>query len=164
VRIARFTQETIALSDAVEMSPSMPTPHSRFRRPAARRTRGCASPPVDSVLDVVVQRDVEALLADLEERRDRAVADAARPRRLAVAEGDLERHLPDMSLCVRVTAARTGPTCRRRRAGRYSSVKMSQICSLETSPPSASVFACTTPENSIWSLRGRSSAWSVFSR
>jgi hypothetical protein len=29
VRIARFTQETIALRDAVEMSPSMPTPHRR---------------------------------------------------------------------------------------------------------------------------------------
>ena len=30
------------------------------------------------------------------------------------------------------------------RRGRYSSWKISQICSLVTSPPSASVFACTT--------------------
>ena len=39
-----------------------------------------------------------------------------------------------------------------------------KISSLVTSPPSASVFAWTTWENSICSFRGRSSAWSVLRR
>jgi hypothetical protein len=50
VRIARLTQETIALSDAVEMSPSMPTPHSRSPSTCSSTyDAACASPPALSV-------------------------------------------------------------------------------------------------------------------
>src|SRR5690606_36302692 len=46
VRIARLTAETIAFSDAVEMSPSMPTPHRRSPSTSSSTyDAACASPP-----------------------------------------------------------------------------------------------------------------------
>ena len=45
---------------------------------------------------------------------------------------------------------------------RYSVEKMFHICSGVTSPPASSVCRWTTPENSIWSRRGRSMWCSVF--
>jgi len=72
---------------------------------------------------------------------------------------------PDISHDVRVDSSSNRPHFASGSGeGRYSSWKISQISALVTSPPSASVFACTTPLNSICSLRGRSRLWSVLSR
>ena len=61
------------------------------------------------------------------------------------------------------TAEEVWCACKATRPGlRYSAENASHICAGVTSPPSASVRAWTTRENSIWSRRGRSIWCSAF--
>ncbi len=68
-----------------------------------------------------------------------------------------EKVLPD-----RREAAATSTSFSGASGSRYSKVKISQSRAGLTSPPSASVWAWTTRENSICSRRGRSRLCSVF--
>ena len=164
-RQPRLTAEMTALSEAVTMLASRPTPHS-ISSPTAHSTYAAAMRVAtrgEGVLGVVEHPHVEARAVEavdgVHERRDRAVAGAVQLADLAVdVDVDVE-----LVLLPRRRGGVHGVQLQRRLAG--------EVLALEGLPdrgrassrrPRRRVCSCTARLNSICSRRGRSSLCSDF--